>query len=360
MAAAMIFHAAGQRLERVEVPPRPPQGGEIAVRILCCTLCKSDLQTFSGNRNEATPTVLGHEVVGRIIEFGPQAVAMDSNGEPARVGDRISWAVVASCGGCFNCRHDLPQKCDTGYKYGHRATTLTTADGGGLAERMMLRSGTAWFRVPESIPDAVAAIANCATATVSAMLRTAGALKQRSILILGAGTLGLTASAMAAANGATAVIVVDPSEEARERALRFGATHVLAMTDLHTIHEWTHGRGVDVAFELAGNASSVQSALQAVRTGGTVVLAGTVSPTPPIPLDAEQFVRRQLTLHGVHNYHPRDLGTALAFLAGDGASYPFASLIAGTFALDEADAAFRFALDHPGVRVAVTPLAELS
>jgi len=358
MPVAMLFHNAGQSLVRVEVSPRQPQSGEIAVRILCCTLCKSDLQTYCGKRIEATPAVLGHEAVGRIIEFGPQTVAIDTNGISARVGDRISWAVVASCGDCFNCRHDLPQKCETGYKYGHRATTLTTADGGGLAERLMLRPGTAWFRVPESIPDALAAIANCATATVAAMLRTAGAIKQRSLLILGAGTLGLTASAMAAVNGASAIIVVDPSQAARERALRFGATHVLATTDLHQIHEWTQGRGVDVAFELAGSPSSVESALKAVRTGGTVVLAGTVSPTPPIPLDAEQFVRRQLTLHGVHNYHPRDLSTALDFLAGGGASYPFASLIAGTFALNEADAAFRFAFDHPGVRVAVTPTAE--
>ena len=117
----------------------------------------------------------------------------------------------------------------------------------------------------------------------------------------------------------------------------------------------TQGRGADVVLELAGVATSVASALTLVRTGGTLVLAGTVLPTAAVPLDPEQVVRRMLTIRGVHNYHPRDLVTALDFLAGPGRAFPFDSLIAGEYPLEQAEEAFACAHSRPGVRVVVIP-----
>src|SRR5205085_366389 len=112
----------------------------------------------------------------------------------------------------------------------------------------------------------------------------------------------------------------------------------------------TQGRGADVALELAGFESCVRAGLANVRVGGTLVLAGTVSPTPAVALDPEAVVRRMLTVRGVHNYHPDDLGTALAFLAGPGRSAPFASLVGATFPLHRADEAFAHAHANPGLR----------
>ncbi len=117
----------------------------------------------------------------------------------------------------------------------------------------------------------------------------------------------------------------------------------------------THGRGADVVLELAGVSSSVAAGLALVRTGGTLVLAGTVAPGATVALDPEQVVRRMLTIRGVHNYHPRDLGTALDFLAGPGRGFPFATLIAGEYSLEQAEQAFAQAQAHPGLRIAVIP-----
>jgi alcohol dehydrogenase len=80
-----------------------------------------------------------------------------------------------------------------------------------------------------------------------------------------------------------------------------------------------------------------------------------VLPTASVPLDPEAVVRRMLTIRGVHNYAPRDLATALDFLAGAGMAYPFAELVSRTYRLDEVEQAFAFAHAHPGSRVAVTP-----
>src|SRR5262249_53274259 len=119
--------------------------------------------------------------------------------------------------------------------------------------------------------------------------------------------------------------------------------------------EVTHGRGPDVVFEVAGVAATVQTTLALVRTGGTVVLAGTVAPVGNVGLDPEKVVRRMLTIRGVHNYHPRDLEAALQFLAGPGRQFPFESLIAADYSLEQAEAAFAHAHTRPGLRVAVIP-----
>jgi putative phosphonate catabolism associated alcohol dehydrogenase len=251
----------------------------------------------------------------------------------------VTWPVAVSCRSCFFCDDGLPQKCEALYKYGHARGLL----GGGLAEHVLLRPGTAVLRVPDGLSDRVVAPANCATATSAAVLRAAGELAGRSVLVLGAGMLGLAACAMAKAAGAS-VFVHDPEPACRERAAAFGASEGEPSP-----------RGADVVLELAGVAASVRAALERVRIGGTVVLAGTVAPTPGIDLDPERIVRRMLTLRGVHNYHPRDLVTALDFLAGPGRALPFESLVGATFPLTRAEDAFTHALNHPGTRVAVLP-----
>lgn len=356
MGRAAYFHGPGRPLEMTAVAERGPRGSEIRVRITCCTLCRSDLHTHAGRRSEPTPTVLGHEIVGRIDAFGPEASPVDAAGATAVVGDRVTWAVAVGCGACFFCDDDLPQKCERPFKYGHAKATVDRPVGGGLADAMVLAPRTAWFRIPDDVSDLAAMPANCATATAAAVLRYAGPVAGRNVLVLGAGVLGLTACAMARAAGARAVMASDPAPASLERARLFGATHTAAPDQLAPlVADVTAGRGADVVCELAGAASSVQAALALARTGGTVVLAGTVAPVGAVALDPEHVVRRMLTVRGVHNYHPRDLATALAFLAGPGRAVPFESLIAGEYPLDRIEDAFAAAHARPGVRVAVRP-----
>jgi alcohol dehydrogenase len=358
MGRAVLFHGPGRALELVRCAVPEPRGAEVLVRVSCCTLCRSDLHTHAGRRTVPTPTVLGHEVVGRIEAFGPAASRVDARGVPAAVGSRVTWAVAVGCGQCFFCAEDLPQKCERPYKYGHERVTLERPVGGGLADHVVLVSGTAWLRVPEDVPDRVAAPANCATATVAALLRHGGPVAGRSVLVLGAGVLGVTACAMARVAGARAVLACDPVPACRERALAFGATYAFPVEPdelAARVAEASHGRGADVVLELAGTPQSVHAGLTLVRTGGTLVLAGTVAPTAGVVFDPEKVVRHMLTIRGVHNYHPRDLEAALAFLAGPGRGFSFERLIAADYPLEEAEQAFAHAHACPGVRVAVIP-----
>jgi alcohol dehydrogenase len=328
------------------------------VRVSCCALCGSDLHTHAGRRTVPTPTVLGHEIVGRIEAFGPEALRCDARGVELAIGSRVSWSIAASCGACFFCSNELPQKCTTLYKYGHVPLDRDHPFAGGLADVITLVPGTSVFRVPESLSDVVAASANCAAATVAATLRAAGDVAGRTVLVFGAGLLGLTVSAMARSAGATAVIVSDPDPLRRRRAADFGATSVASADPQELaafVAEATQGRGADVTLELAGVADTVKAGIAHTRIGGTLILAGTVLPTPSVPLDPESVVRRCLTIRGVHNYAPRDLGAALDFLSGPGRAYPFADLVDRTFRLDEVEQAFEHAHRQTKGRVVVTP-----
>ncbi len=328
------------------------------VRVTCATVCGSDLHTYQGHRSTPTPTVLGHEIIGRIEALGPGEPVCDDRAAPLQIGQRVTWSIAASCGRCFFCRRDLPQKCERLFKYGHQAIDEVHPLSGGLAEFCHLAPGTAIVSLPDELPELVACPANCATATVTAALRVGGGCRDQTVLIQGAGMLGLAACALARRGDAREVIVCDVDESRLELAPRFGAHRCVCVAAGAeslgaAVEEATGGRGVDLALELSGAAGAIEAGLPLLRIGGRYVLVGAVFPGPPVSVSAEQIVRRWLSIHGVHNYAPQDLSRAVAFLAENHHRYPFDELVTRTFELSEADRAFQYAIKTRPLRVAV-------
>lgn len=354
---AMVFHRPGEPFAACEFPLPHLKGSEVAVDVVGCTLCGSDLHSWEGRRTTPCPTVLGHEILGRIREFGPTAIPRDAAGRPLAIGDRVTWSIVASCGGCFYCLRGLPQKCERRVKYGHEALRSGGELTGGLAEVCHLAEGTAIFRVPNVLPDEVACPANCATATIAATLRTAGDVRGRRVLVLGAGLLGLTACAMSRWLDAETVVCCELSPERRERALAFGATHVVGPDELASlVGTLTDGHGVDVILELTGAPAAFESAWPLARLGGVVVLVGAVFPSRPVSLSMDDIVRRNLSVLGVHNYIPADLWEALRFLEARHADHPFRDVVSAWVRLDEVDAAFEAARSPDILRMGLRPV----
>ena len=363
-ARAAVFTAAGAPLELQRFPVSDLRPDEILIRITCCTVCGSDLHTYQGHRSTPTPTVLGHEILGNIVALGTGNL-VDHNGEKLAVGDRITWSVAANCSECFYCRRGIPQKCERLFKYGHESTSKRPALSGGLAEYCVLAPGTTTVKLPPSLEDSVACPSNCATATVAAALRIGELASGEAVLIQGAGMLGLTACAMARSQSASEVIVCDIDAARVKLATRFGATRAVTTDDSSTavtaaVHDLTAGRGVDLAIELSGSSAAPDAGIPRLRVGGRYVLAGAVFPGQTLSLPAETVVRRLLHIHGVHNYTPEDLVTAVRFLEKHGNEYPFAELVARKFPLEEADAALRWAIETRALRVAVTSSAAAS
>jgi alcohol dehydrogenase len=189
-------------------------------------------------------------------------------------------------------------------------------------------------------------------------MRYAGPCAGRAILIQGAGLLGLTAAAMARADGAREVIVCDKVVQRVERAGGFGATRTVLVDDGGSalrgiVDQATSGRGVDLAIDLSGDPAAAEAGIELLRIGGVYVWVGAVFPARPVSLSAETVVRRMLRIQGVHNYAPDDLGRALRFLQDAHSRFAFEELVAETFPLEEADAAFLRASRSGALRVAV-------
>ena len=356
---AALFRGTGRPLELCDVPLPDVQAGEALVRVDCCTICGSDLHTITGARREPTPSILGHEIVGTVTDYGDPPLS-DLEGSPLRVGDRVTWSTALSCGACDRCSRGMPQKCRTVVKYGHERAEGRTALSGGLAEYVLLRPGTVVVKLSDEIPDAGVCPVNCATATVVAACRTSGPLSQQRVLILGAGMLGLTATALARSQEASEIVVCDPSQERREKALLFGADRTIDWDDEFAVlsRRLADGSGsalFDVVLEFSGAPQAVHAACRLGDVAARVVLVGSVMPKGPVSIDPEQIVRGWTSLHGVHNYAPQDLQTAVQFLERRHSEFPFAELVERTFSLNEVNAAVETALRDRPVRVAVVP-----
>lgn len=355
-ALAAIFSGPGElfRFEEFAIPAAGP--GEILVDISCSTICGSDLHTWHGRRQEPTPCVLGHEIVGRIVSFGRGAPRIDLCGQPLAEGDRITWTLAASCGECYFCRRGVPQKCESLFKYGHNAISPGREFSGGFAECCLLNPGTGIVRLPDQLSDTLAAPANCAVATVAAALRIAGSVDESTVVVIGCGVLGLNACAMARSMGAAEVIACDLDPAREEIARAFGAGVFCGPSQLESVaRELTRGRGADVSLEFSGAASAVTLAIDATRTGGTAVIAGTTTPGGSITLDPNLLVRRMLTIKGLHNYAPQDLVHAIDFLSASMDRVPFDRLSSGSFPLQKIEEAFAFSSSRAGSRTAVIP-----
>lgn len=355
LSRAAIFRHAGSVFQQSSFLIPVPAPGEVLVKVNCATICGSDVHTWKGRRIEPTPCVLGHEIVGTILALG-ESPRHDLRGEPLVVGDRVTWTLAASCGDCFFCDHDLPQKCENLMKYGHTKAVPGRELLGGFAEYCLLAAGTGIVKVPSSLQDEHAAPANCAVATVAACYRMAGSLNGAVVVVLGCGVLGLYACAMARSMGAAQVIACDVAASREALARGFGADHFVLPEDLAAVcGSVSAGRGADVAIELSGSPKAVSLALEILRIGGTAMIAGTTTPCDPVALDPHQLMRRMLRVQGVHNYAPCDLVTAMDFLEAHVSELPLDLLSSGSFSLSEIDRAFEAAAAQPGTRVAIIP-----
>lgn len=320
---AMVW-TGGSDIEKRALSVPNLADGDVLVAIDLAAICGSDRHTVSGGRMQPHPSVLGHESVGRVVATRGAVHAV--NGTPVRIGDRVIWSVTLPCGACDRCRAGITAKCRSVRKTGHEPLDGGWALSGGYAEHIVLPAGMPIALVPGSIPDALAAPAACATATVMAVIERAGELGGRRVAVIGAGMLGLTAAAAASDAGAAEVLVADLSAERRALAERFGATSTAEGID--------ELGALDVLIELSGSTRALQQGLAQLDVGGVAVLAGAVAPDGLLAISPETVVRNHLAIRGQHNYEPRHVSAALAFLDAAGARFPWHELVAAPLPLN--------------------------
>ncbi len=284
---AAVLEAPGQvPVVRDDVEIEAPRSGEVRVRVSHCGLCHSDLSLADGTFPAPLPIVLGHEASGVVDAVGPDVRGLAP-------GDPVVLTPCPPCGGCYWCVRDEASLCvqargiqtsalpdgRTGLSRGGQRVYrgLNVA---GFAEYALAPASGA-VKIPAELPPETACVIGCAVQTgVGAVLNTARVEPGATVLVLGLGGVGLSAVQGARLAGAARILVSDPVAERRDAAAALGATDLLdpAAGELALrVHELTQV-GVDYAFECAGRAGLVTTALAATRNGGTTVAVG----APPL------------------------------------------------------------------------------
>ena len=348
---AAIFKSSGQAMElhSIEVPEL--HAGEILVKNEYATLCRSDLNTFCGKRKEKAPTILGHEVVGRITAFGPQAQRKDLLGRPLQLNDRITWGIYASKPDTVMALKGIPQKGPDLFKYGHEQVTPNSTLHGGLSEYIILRPNTPILTIAKEVPIPIASLINCAVATMAGAFRLAGNVQGKRVLVSGTGMLGLMACAMSKSQEATQIIAVDTNVKRLEMAKTFGADLGIEANQLLSTLE--KEAPIDVIFELSGVAEAMEQSLALLGIGGIALWVGATHPQRKLQIDAERVIRNLWTIKGLHNYNQADFIAAVQFIEKFHATFPFDQVIFDSFKLEDINTAFDYAINANPFRVGI-------
>ncbi|MFJ3671471.1 zinc-binding dehydrogenase [Streptomyces sp. NPDC090106] len=276
---ASVTKGLGQGFVVEEVDLADPVAHEVRVQVQASGLCHSDLSvaTFIG---EDFPVVLGHEVAGVVTETGSQVTQV-------KVGDHVVGSLIQYCGACVNCLSGRTHIClDPGstLRAPGEPSRITwngepVAQGmglGGFAQEILVHENQLAV-VPDAMPWAPAALIGCGVLTgAGAVLNSAEVRHGETVVVIGAGGVGMNAVSGARIAGASQIIVTDIEDAKLERAKAFGATHVVnsRTTDpVEAVRDIT-GHGADHVFDFVGARTVTAQGLQMLGKGGGLYLIG--------------------------------------------------------------------------------------
>lgn len=329
----------GSRIEQ-QTFPRPTIDASSGLLLVEANgICGTDVH-FRGEGVDV-PRVLGHEVVGRVLEIGE--LAQQRWGvEP---GDRVAVEAGIACGTCRSCQSGFAQTCSAGLGYGSNVTTdVAPSLWGGLAELMYLAPGTILTKLDEAIPADVAAGWFSPMANAVDWTGDIGGDVQpgQVVVILGPGPQGLAACVAAKARGAGLVVLAGLSSDQHRlaAAVELGAdvtleADVTPVAD--AVRELTGGAMADVVIDVSGSASSSSTTAQTVRPRGTIVAASPINTHADVGLPLRDLIWKQVRWQGVLSNRPSAAPGAAHLLAKNAVA--LAPLITHRFDLDGSDAA---------------------
>ena len=273
---AAVCHAFNEPLVVEEVLLAPPGPGQVEITLDAVAICHSDIHYAEGAWDGTLPAVYGHEAAGRITALGTGVAGFAE-------GDTVIATLIRACGACRSCATGHPVRCESPRDNDHGPLTLI--DGGVLsrglncgafAEKMVVDASQV-APYPAAIPAASACLLSCGVITgIGAVVNTAAVRAGETVVVIGAGGVGLNAIQGARIAGAARIIAVDMSPEKLEAARDFGATDVLLATEPKP---WSAarritGRGADAVFVTVGAIPAYDTAQRYLAAGGRLVAVG--------------------------------------------------------------------------------------
>ena len=378
-AAVMV---APEKMETQHLPyPDHLEPGAVIVKMEMSGICGTDKHAYNGEvtlyggteseQDMVFPSVHGHENSGIIVEMNGSGRDIEYRGQDLKVGDRVTNCPHVICGRCWYCRnvHGYP------YCAEHQGIGMTYyADRfpyivGGWSEYMYLPPKAWIYKVPEYLPVEYACLAELFV--VSALLDRAKEFSAYggkgfhfgdTVVVQGAGPIGMMMMVKARLLGAGKVIALDAMQEKLELAKEFGADvgiNVANLSDadlVEAIQAETEGRGADVVVETVGRPEGVRGGLEMLRRGGTYLETGNFADTGSVSLNIHRHIAAKNVLIYGNTNHPHDgYDAAMQMMYRFKDTFPFEKLITHRFSLDQAQEALEKSFDSDALKVVFVP-----
>lgn len=334
-------------IEEYDVPE--PERGDVLIKITQAGICGTDLHTWRGDTSgwplPPKGRTMGHEGTGIVYKLG-DGVTTDAAGTPLSEGDRVIHTMGTHCGNCRMCLNGEANLC-----IGVRPPPTGVGEWpyfvGTYADYYYVQPERSLYRVPDELDEDILGPVNCAMGTATQGLIQGKVTHGSSVVIQGAGGLGLTAIAMAKDMGAYNVIALDRLENRLQLAEEFGADHTINIEEFNTpetrvkrVQELTRGLGADAVIELVGRPELLPEGVAMLRKGGTFVEIGLFFPGHTITFDASTLVLTGKHIVGSVSYTPDVVPMVLDFLVRNQTRVPFNKMVSHRFKLNEINKAF--------------------
>lgn len=284
-----LLLSAYNKLELLELSRPTPGVEEVLVQVAACGICGSDVHGYDGSSGRRIPPiVMGHEAAGIVAETGPGVSGF-------RQGDRVTFDSTVYCGACEYCRSGQVNLCDARQVVGVSCGDYRRY--GAFAEYVVVPQRIL-YHLPDKLTFPEAAMLEAVSVALHAV-RVSEMRGGETVLVIGAGMIGLLTLQAASAAGAKRVWITDLDATRLKLAKEMGADETLHLSGAELIAEvmrLTAGKGVDLALEAVGRNETISAAIDSVRKGGTVTLIGNISPQVTLPL--QKVVSRQIRLQG--------------------------------------------------------------
>jgi len=258
-----MFNGAGKPITIENIADDPLPAGSVRIEVKRCGICGSDISLTSGTPFDyAVGSRMGHESAGTVIELGEGVTSL-------KVGDNVAVLPRGFCGDCPPCRAGRPLFCETGPQ-----------QFGGFGERLVITEQSG-FRFPASVSMAEGALVEPIACGRRAM-RMARLEKGASVLVIGAGSIGLAAIYWARALGAGRIVVATRTSARHAIALAMGADEAVSLSDDPEALDRVLPSPPDVVVEGIGKPGALGEAVSRMRTGGTIVSLGMCAGHDPI------------------------------------------------------------------------------
>jgi threonine dehydrogenase-like Zn-dependent dehydrogenase len=345
------------RIETWDVPIFDPPAGGALVRIVAGGVCGSDVHILTGEAGVMPfPIILGHEGVGRVEKLG-SGVTTDYAGVSVKTGDLVYWAPIALCHRCHSCTVLEETPCENSQFFEH----AEKPNWGTYADYAILPNGHAFFRLPDGTSaDAVIAL-GCALPTVLRGFDRCGPVRMGdTVVVQGAGPVGLSAILVAKLSGARDIIAIDMHDNRLAMAKSMGATATISLKDSpaerrRQVYDRVSAQGPDVVVEAAGVLQAFPEGVDLTGNHGRYIILGLWGAIGTQSISPRDMTTKNITIAGATFPKPKHSHGALQLAARLQGEFPLAELVTHRFSIAGAAVALEATAKGAVIKAVIDP-----